>query len=88
MNNTSMAFRVDPTSQMPKFRVLLTDREKEIIYLIAHEYNDREIGKKLFLSHHTIHTHRKKLMLKLDVKKSTGLVRRGFELGLLSVLDS
>ena len=66
-----------------KIRVLLTEREKEIIRLIAFENTDKEIGKKLFLSHHTIHSHRKNIMSKMNVSKSTGLVRRGFELGIL-----
>jgi len=68
-----------------KYRVLLTEREMTILHLISYEHSDKEIGKKLFLSHHTVHTHRKNLMSKLDVTKSTGLVRRGFELGYLGV---
>jgi DNA-binding NarL/FixJ family response regulator len=64
-------------------RILLTEREMTILHLISHEYSDKQIANELFLSHHTIHTHRKNLMSKLDVTKSTGLVRRGFELGFL-----
>ena len=64
-------------------RVLLSEKELIVLDLISLEYTDKEIGKKLFLSHHTVHTHRKNLMSKLGVTKSTGLVRRGFELGLL-----
>jgi len=63
--------------------VLITKREKQILKLISLEYSDIEIGKQLFLSHHTIHSHRKNLMQKFDVRKSVGLVRRGFEMGLL-----
>ncbi len=68
-----------------KYRILLTERELTILDLISREYSDKDIGKELFLSHHTVHAHRKNLMLKLDVRKSTGLVRRGFEMGLLDL---
>lgn len=68
-----------------KYRILLTERELTILDLISREYSDKDIGKKLYLSHHTIHTHRRNLMSKLNVTKSTGLVRRGFELGYLRV---
>ena len=85
MNNVATSFPTNVIKSMPRFRILLSEREMTILDLISREYSDKEIGKKLFLSHHTIHTHRKNLMIKLDVRKSTGLVRRGFELGLLNV---
>jgi len=62
----------------------LTDRELKILNMISYEYSEKEMGKELFLSRHTVHTYRKNLMTKLNVRKSTGLVRRGFELGLLN----
>jgi len=80
MNALNLKTTSLPTS---KTIVLLTEKEKEILYLIAHEYSDKEIGSMLYLSHHTVHSYRKKLMLKLEVTKSTGLVRRGYELGIL-----
>jgi len=72
-------------TSIDKIRILITNREKEILFLIAHENSDKDIAKKLFLSHHTIHSHRKSLMSKLHVSKSTGLVRRGFEIGILQL---
>jgi len=83
MNNQPVSQMNYPNITSPNAEIAFTDRELLILRLIAHEYSDKEIGGKLFLSHHTIHTYRKKLMLKLKVSKSTGLVRRGFELGLL-----
>jgi len=61
----------------------ITKREKEILHLISHEYTTSEIAKKLYLSPHTIITHRRNLFVKLDVKNVAGLVRRGFEEGIL-----
>lgn len=51
----------------------LTEREKEIIILIAKEYNTREISEKLFISINTVETHRKNLLKKLQVKNVVGL---------------
>lgn len=61
----------------------ITQREKEVLHLISHEYTTTEIAKKLYLSPHTIITHRRNLFVKLDVKNVAGLVRRGFEEGIL-----
>ena len=63
----------------------ISKRELEILELVAHEYSSREIAKELFISTHTAISHRKKLMEKLNVKNSAGLVRIGFEIGLLKI---
>lgn len=57
----------------------LTIREKEILFLIAHEYSNEEISKILYLAKCTIDTHRKRLLFKLNVKNSAGLIRRAYE---------
>ena len=61
----------------------LTDREMEILYLISNEKTNSEIATMLFLSKNTIDSHKKNIFLKLKVSNSAGLIRRGFELGLL-----
>lgn len=81
--STTNLLQSETTAIDSKILLLITEREKQILVLISQEYNDREIGKQLFLSHHTVHSHRKNLMLKLQVRKSVGLVRKGFEMGLL-----
>lgn len=53
----------------------LTQREREIIRLIALEHTNEEIASKLFVSVDTIKTHRKNLMAKLNVRSTAGLVR-------------
>ncbi len=63
----------------------LSHRELQVLNLIAHEHTSGEIAKKLFISNHTVRSHRKNLLSKLSVKNIAGLIRRGFELGLLSV---
>lgn len=61
----------------------LTEREIEILGLIAQGYSNKEIGDKLFISHRTVDTHRTNLMQKLDVHNIAGLVRLAIECGLI-----
>tara|TARA_Y100000385_G_C13105126_1_gene647033 strand:- start:1196 stop:2500 length:1305 start_codon:yes stop_codon:yes gene_type:complete len=63
----------------------ITNREKEIIQLVADELTTKEIAAQLYISNETVTTHRQNLMEKLDVKNAAGLVRRGFESGLLKL---
>jgi DNA-binding NarL/FixJ family response regulator len=60
----------------------LTQREKEILQLIAAEYTTREIAEKLFISYRTAENHRYNLIQKLDVKNTAGLVKVAIQLGL------
>ena len=64
--------------------IKISPREKEVLYLTAHEYTITMIASELFISHHTVISHRKNLLVKLGVKNVAGMVRRGFELGYLS----
>lgn len=54
---------------------MLTDRELEIITLIALEYSGKEISDQLFISMNTVETHRKNIMKKLGAKNSISLVK-------------
>ena len=51
----------------------LTNREVEILKLIAQEHTSDEIAKKLFIAKSTVDTHRKNLIFKLKVKNAVGL---------------
>jgi DNA-binding NarL/FixJ family response regulator len=51
----------------------LTDRELEVLKLIAKEYNTQEMADKLLLSVNTVETYRKNLLKKLNVKNAVGL---------------
>ena len=53
----------------------LTQREREIIRLIALERTNDEIATELFVSTDTVKTHRKNLMAKLNVRSTAGLVK-------------
>jgi len=61
----------------------LTDREKEVLKLIAEENTTQEIADILFLSKHTIESYRKNLISKLQVKNLAGLTKQAIKMGLL-----
>jgi DNA-binding NarL/FixJ family response regulator len=54
---------------------LLTQREKEIIRLIKNGKSTKEIAEFLFLSVHTVDTHRKNICAKLNLENPSSLVR-------------
>jgi len=64
-------------------KVLLTQREKEIIRLIIQENNTNDIATKLFISTHTVMTHRKNIFFKLEVANIAGLTKKAFQLGII-----
>lgn len=64
--------------------ISLTDREKEVLKLIAEENTTQEIADILFLSKHTIESYRKNLISKLQVKNLAGLTKQAIKMGLLT----
>lgn len=53
---------------------LLTDRELEVIRLITQEATTKEIASQLFISVHTVNSHRKNILRKLGLKNAAGIV--------------
>ena len=64
--------------------VVLSDRENEIIKLIAEGNTNPQIADQLFLSSHTVNTHRKNIMAKLGVKNTAGIVMYAVKTNLVS----
>jgi DNA-binding CsgD family transcriptional regulator len=61
----------------------LTQREHEILGLIAQGLSNREIGEKLFVSENTVKTHSSRLFDKMQVNRRVQAVQREKELGLI-----
>jgi DNA-binding NarL/FixJ family response regulator len=55
-------------------KVEFSEREKEIIELICEQFTNKEIGDKLFISVRTVEGHRLKILEKMNVKNTVGLV--------------
>ncbi len=64
--------------------VLISSREAEIIVLIAEGMTNPEIAERLFLSNHTVNTHRKNIMQKLGVNNTASVVMYAVKAGLVS----
>lgn len=62
---------------------LLSDREREVLTLIAKGYSNKEIGEQLAISVKTVETHKGNLMEKLQMKTRPELVAFALRKGLL-----
>ncbi|MBN2814129.1 MAG: response regulator transcription factor [Bacteroidales bacterium] len=51
----------------------ISEREKEVLTLVARGLTNKEIAEKLFISSHTVITHRKNITAKLGIKTIAGL---------------
>jgi DNA-binding NarL/FixJ family response regulator len=63
----------------------LTEREREILQLLAEEKSIKEIASELHLSIKTIHSHRENVMQKLDVQTMAGLIKYALREGLVDL---
>ena len=63
---------------------VLSERENEITTLVASGFTNKEIGEKLHLSHHTVHTHRRNILKKLGIKSTSELTIYAMNVGLIS----
>lgn len=63
-------------------KLSLSQRELEILRLIARSYTNKEIADKLFLSELTVQTHRRNLKRKLKAEHTADLIRFAYENGI------
>ncbi len=61
------AFKKSAEAGMRREKPLLSDREKEIVQLVAQGFRNREIGEKLFISEQTVKNHLHNIFDKLGV---------------------
>lgn len=61
----------------------LTNREQEVLELIADELSSLEIASQLQISIKTVESHRKNIMLKTQSRNMAGLVTTAIRLGLV-----
>jgi len=65
----------------------VTQREREVLKLLAEGYRSKEIAKLLFISVKTVNTHRNNLMNKLDLHSASALTAYAIEKGLVTLKD-
>lgn len=61
----------------------LSPREKEVIRLLSRGFDSKEIGNELHISYHTVRTHRKNILHKLDIKSTNELLVYGITNGIV-----
>jgi DNA-binding NarL/FixJ family response regulator len=72
-----------PETEAAKPDVELTQREAEVLQLIAEGYANKQIAAELGLSVKTVEKHRQQVMQKLDIHNIAGLVRHAVEKGII-----
>jgi LuxR family maltose regulon positive regulatory protein len=72
-----------PASAGPASEEGLSERELEVLRLLATELTGPEIARQLFVSVNTLRTHTKHIFTKLDVNTRRAAVGRATDLGLL-----
>jgi LuxR family maltose regulon positive regulatory protein len=61
----------------------LTKREMEILRMLPTRLSQREIGRRLFVSYNTVHSHMRSIYRKLGVSSRVDAVARARDEGLL-----
>lgn len=61
----------------------ITRRESEILNLISEGLSTKLIGEQLFISVHTVESHRKNLLSKFKAKNTASLVKKAMDIGFL-----
>lgn len=66
----------------------LTPREITIVKLVAEGRSNNEISSSLFISKHTVKTHRKNINSKLKIHNSTELTMFAIQTGILTISEA
>jgi LuxR family maltose regulon positive regulatory protein len=82
--NNASAFSPQPSSFiLQPLAEPLSERELEVLRLVAQGLSNREIGERLFLALDTVKGHNRRIYDKLHVQRRTEAIARARELGLL-----
>ena len=73
VNNLLQPSLTDSLSVRTTSNDVLSEREKEVLKLLAEGSSTKKIAEMLFISPHTVNAHRKNIMRKLDIKTISGL---------------
>jgi len=63
---------------------LLSERERQVLNLIAKEFSNKQIAEQLFISERTVETHRKNIFRKTNTTSLVGLIKYAFANKLIS----
>ncbi len=75
----------DEESETPDYRELLSDREYEVLTLLARGMSNRRIAEELYISEKTVKNHVSNVLRKLDVNDRTQAVITALKKGLVTL---
>ena len=90
VHNLLLAFNQQPTDDQPAGSIVqpliepLSERELEVLQLVAEGLTNREIAQRLFLAVPTVKGHNRNIYSKLQAQRRTEAIARARDLGLLS----
>ena len=67
----------------PADLIILTEREQEVLQLLAREFTNEKIASALHISYRTVETHRKNIMQKTQSHNLAGLLKYAYSKGLV-----
>jgi DNA-binding NarL/FixJ family response regulator len=65
----------------------LSDREQQVLKLLANGFSNEEAASLLMLSRRTVEAHRARIMLKLNIHDLAGLVKYALRCGLVTITE-
>ena len=70
---------ITPEADEITLKHILSERELEVFQLILYSYTEQKIAEELHISKHTVHSHRKSILKKLNLKNNTEVIKYAFE---------
>ena len=75
------------SSEFENSDVRLTPKEVEIVKLLALGYTTKIIADRIFISHHTVNTHRKNILRKLQINNTSELLMYAIKNGIVDNIE-
>lgn len=76
---------INAGAPIESLQIVLTEREKQILSLIASGLTNRQIANKLFISIKTVETHRNRILQKLGVHTTADMVKYAIKSGIFDL---
>ncbi|GAA4452155.1 response regulator transcription factor [Nibrella saemangeumensis] len=83
MTNKTTVVKPSPNAGLYNGKVVLSEREKEVLKLICEGLSTQEISEKIFLSPRTVEGHRLRILEKTGTKNTAGMVAYAFKNNLM-----